>query len=700
MQQNTKPESKASTHQTQQQQMLQYQDTFNTKTTGTVNSSQQQASPLNMMNAGLETSLKDKLPNKPLQKKGPKKKALSGAHAPNDIKQRQTSFESIPAKQPAENFQSPAELNTFLSSKNAVEQGGREEEEKEEDDDEIVNSENYTTVLSNLHEWSEKLKQEGKEPSAELKKYEDIISKDKSYLEYSSAIAKVMKENPHGINDKIGTNGKLFQRIFRDLKFYQQVKAARMQSMKLAPEQNGLTNYMWGDGYSGYGNGFTDDRINFIFPQNSKVPYLNEPLGEANDRIITEQPNYVPIRLEFDVDRDGFKLNDTFVWNANEDDDTLNTFVNELIRDYRIDRTVGNIHQKIVESVKDQISDVHPLVVNPALDLRFPINLDITIANNQLVDRFDWDLMNEENDPEDFAETLCAEFSLPGEFKTAIAHSIREQSQIYIKSLFMIGYKFDGSNIVSEDLKEYLRSGIEANSVIMPRYLLSDFTPYITELSIDNFERIIKERERESRRKKRGATRTGRRGGFVLPDLTSMPKTFRTPLPTGIFPGGVTINDDGERPVSEFINMPIEIGIPKEQIAKIRENDEHNKRIMKVIRRQQQKTREWIVHVRSRRMRGETLTSTVRIVDLPESGKPDISSNADVGTVSPESNPDGHSISSGAVKTEVSESLAMSSPNPKILGVVSRDSTENSAEIRNSVVPEKSLLVCFRFGWR
>ena len=99
-------------------------------------------------------------------------------------------------------------------------------------------------------------------------------------------------------------------------------------------------------------------------------------------------------------------------------------------------------------------------------------------------------------------------------------------------------------------------------------------------------------------------------------------------------------------------------------------------------------------------MRGETLTSTVRIVDLPESGKPDISSNADVGTVSPESNADGHSISSGAVKTEVSESLAMSSPNPKILGVVSRDSTENSAEIRNSVVPEKSLLVCFRFGWR
>lgn len=682
---------------------------------------------------------KDKIPRKPLQKKGMKKKALTGGPIPigvgsdtiaspplvranpaivstqvpgNNLNPIPQPLQMHTTQQPVPTV--PLNANGPTAHPGAVESKPSNETVLATEDPKGRFADFTNPLLQHPHEWSERLKKEDMEPSTDLKIYENIITKDLDYLKYASAIVNAAKENENKVNDKVGLNGKLFNRILKDLKFYQQVKAARMQSMKLPPEANGLTSNMWGDGYSGYGNGFTNGKIEFVFPENSKMKYTDENLNEDSENLYQDGES-IPIRLEFDVDRDGFKLNDTFLWNSNDDDETLKVFVNELVKDYRIENNVSNVKQKILASIKEQIADLHPMVVNPNIDLRFPINLDITISNNQLVDRFDWDLMNQENSPEEFAETLCDEFALPNEFRTAIAHCIREQCQIYLKSLYMIGYKFDGGVIVSEDLKEFLRSGFDQNNVMMPRYLLSDFTPSVQELSIDNFERIIKERERESKRKKKGVTRVGRRGGFVLPDLSNMPKTFRTPLPTAIFPGGVAVVDNEHSAAdADYTDIPIDIEVPADQLRRVHEKDVEEKRALELVRQDQLATRVWLARLRDRRMRGETLTATAQLVERVRrsSVKPDQHGSAHTaGAGDAADSADSAAVDSAMdvdmagkddieadpdqdVKMENSEDVPLSEKTPtgRAQGLEPETGTDDAGS------PE--LVVRLRFGWR
>ncbi len=50
-----------------------------------------------------------------------------------------------------------------------------------------------------------------------------------------------------------------------------------------------------------------------------------------------------------------------------------------------------------------------------------------------LKDRFEWDVSESENSPEDFAELLCNELGLNSEFATQVAHQIREQIVMFKK---------------------------------------------------------------------------------------------------------------------------------------------------------------------------------------------------------------------------------------------------------------------------
>mmetsp|Transcript_14044 Transcript_14044/g.23856 ORF Transcript_14044/g.23856 Transcript_14044/m.23856 type:complete len:132 (+) Transcript_14044:606-1001(+) len=55
------------------------------------------------------------------------------------------------------------------------------------------------------------------------------------------------------------------------------------------------------------------------------------------------------------------------------------------------------------------------------------IQLKIRIGNIVLRDKFEWDINNPQNSPEDFAESLCTDLGLGSDFMLPIAHSIREQ---------------------------------------------------------------------------------------------------------------------------------------------------------------------------------------------------------------------------------------------------------------------------------
>ena len=117
----------------------------------------------------------------------------------------------------------------------------------------------------------------------------------------------------------------------------------------------------------------------------------------------------------------------------------------------------------------------------------------------------------------------CCDLGLTGDFKTAIAHDIREQIYSYKKCLAVVGHPFDGSSVQDDDLKAVFLSAVKRTARTLED--ADNHTPLLNYLSENEMERLEKEREKEIRRKKRqGRART--RG---LPDRDAA-KTQRTLL--------------------------------------------------------------------------------------------------------------------------------------------------------------------------
>ncbi|KAF5392743.1 hypothetical protein D9757_000812 [Collybiopsis confluens] len=156
-------------------------------------------------------------------------------------------------------------------------------------------------------------------------------------------------------------------------------------------------------------------------------------------------------------------------------------------------------------------------------DMRIVIKLDIIVGSMKLDDQFEWDIDNVKASPEQFAEVYTRDLGLSGEFRTAIAHSIREQVQAYQKSLFLVGRPSDGS-IQDEDLRSSFLPSLAEGARSMDQVKL--FTPVLDYLSDGELERNEKERDKDMNRRRKRNTR-GRRG-VNLPDREPI-RTFRTP---------------------------------------------------------------------------------------------------------------------------------------------------------------------------
>lgn len=155
-----------------------------------------------------------------------------------------------------------------------------------------------------------------------------------------------------------------------------------------------------------------------------------------------------------------------------------------------------------------------------APDLRTIIKLDITISNKVLIDQFEWDLNCKRNDPELFAENMCTELRLPTEFRTAIAHSIREQLQFLAKSLFIVDHKFDDDNPIVEDaVAAYILPTIKKETVRRSNADIAIYGPQYDTVSQQQLEKLEKECDRDSRRKRRQTQRSRRT--MALPEKES-----------------------------------------------------------------------------------------------------------------------------------------------------------------------------------
>ncbi|CEH11834.1 SWI-SNF chromatin remodeling complex, Snf5 subunit [Ceraceosorus bombacis] len=244
----------------------------------------------------------------------------------------------------------------------------------------------------------------------------------------------------------------------------------------------------------------------------------------------------VPIRLE--IDHEAWRLRDTFTWNASDAHVGLDHFAHTLStsgddkwwKSWRreVDQRASGraVKRRRLSATGHELDSASQTRPHP--DLRIEIKLDITVGAMNLVDRFEWDIEDDGTSPEAFAETFAADLGLAGEFKTAVAHSIREQVDVHRRSLALVGHVFDGSEVQDEDLR----------AAFLPPLTLSargeqdaeGFTPRLNQLSEADIDALEREREREARRKRR---QTRGRRGVNLPDREPQ-KTQRTPAVGGL----------------------------------------------------------------------------------------------------------------------------------------------------------------------
>lgn len=198
----------------------------------------------------------------------------------------------------------------------------------------------------------------------------------------------------------------------------------------------------------------------------------------------------VPVRLDMDIE--GQKLRDTFVWNKNETMLTPEQFAEVLCDD--LDLNPVNFVPAIAAAISQQVecfpSETENLL-REQKDQRVVVKLNIHIGNHSLVDQFEWDLSEEQNSPEEFSRKLCSDLGLGGEFVTAVVYSIRGQLAWQSKNY-----------VFSENQMPQLESAFRNQSDA------SIWSPFLETLTDAEMEKKIRDQDRNTRRMRRLAANT------------------------------------------------------------------------------------------------------------------------------------------------------------------------------------------------
>ncbi|KAJ3104543.1 Chromatin structure remodeling complex protein sfh1 [Physocladia obscura] len=229
----------------------------------------------------------------------------------------------------------------------------------------------------------------------------------------------------------------------------------------------------------------------------------------------------VPIRLDLDID--GMKLKDCFVWNLKEKFLTPKKFAEMTCEDLDIPHSIYGA--SIEEAMKSQIAD-HLNLLSAEVpfedDSRIIINLDILFNQYHLIDRFEWDLSSPLT-PEDFALQLSKDLGLGSEFPPLVSHAIHEQIAKVKTVVAAVGAAgpnispiedVDEANLILGMLRETTTKPLEVGLRTYAReHEVEEWGPIVEEMSREAIDKYVAEREKEKIRKQRNNRR--RTAGFM-----------------------------------------------------------------------------------------------------------------------------------------------------------------------------------------
>lgn len=229
--------------------------------------------------------------------------------------------------------------------------------------------------------------------------------------------------------------------------------------------------------------------------------YPKKQLAEVAERAV----QLVPIKLDLEIE--GVKIRDQLTWNLNETLITPEHFAMLLTDDFdnpnaqafvpliaeEIRRQVleygGAVEEDTYEVASRNRDLLNELSINNEFsEFRIAINIDLNVGTTHLKDKFEWPLFPTADSvtPEEFAKALCADMGISGEFIPAISYSIREQ-------VCLARMNLDDAEPAPPIRSRPFRNDIQEEV----------WEPELRELTEEEIDRIVREKERQSRRLRR-----------------------------------------------------------------------------------------------------------------------------------------------------------------------------------------------------